>query len=260
MKTIDALTLTPKQQRFCDEYLIDMNATRAALRAGYSQNTALNGQLMEVPKIQAYLKERRAEASQKLQIDHETLLGELMKVAFANMGDYFGADGKVKNMNEVSDAAKAALWNVKVSEKDGETTLTIRMHNKMAALGKLVNILSKTPAPQPEVQYVSVDKNNLDAFDKFDDASFDEPEVEEEQDEDEDDEAAESEEDREQREKEIRLKAVRETEERLLHDHEREINALKQQMAETEEKWLKKEARAFGIPSKAYIAHIMNNR
>ena len=90
--------LTPKQQLFCDEYLIDMNATRAALRAGYSKNTALNGQLMQIPKIALYIKSRREETSRKLQIDHQMVLAELAKTAFANIGDYFGADGKLKPM------------------------------------------------------------------------------------------------------------------------------------------------------------------
>ena len=47
--------LTIKQQLFCDEYLKDMNATRAALRAGYSAETAMNGSLMRKPKIKAHL-------------------------------------------------------------------------------------------------------------------------------------------------------------------------------------------------------------
>jgi phage terminase small subunit len=50
--------LTPKQQRFCDEYLIDLNATKAALRAGYSGATALSGQLMLLPKIKHYLSDK----------------------------------------------------------------------------------------------------------------------------------------------------------------------------------------------------------
>jgi phage terminase small subunit len=175
MKTIDALTLTPKQQRFCDEYLIDMNATRAALRAGYSQNTALNGQLMEVPKIQAYLKERRAEASQKLQIDHETLLGELMKVAFANMGDYFGDDGKIKPMQEIIEEKKSAIWSLKVSEGKYGTTVQLRLHSKLAALEKIAKHIKfyEPEKKQPEQVHVYVDKEDLNENDRFEDDSVD---------------------------------------------------------------------------------------
>ena len=176
MKTIDAFTLTPKQQRFCDEYLIDMNATRAALRAGYTQATAMNGQLMEMPKIQAYLKERTTEASKKLQVSHETLLGELMKVAFANMGDYFGDDGKIKPMQDIVDDKKSAIWSLKVSEGKYGTTLQLRLHNKLAALEKIAKhikfyeVEQKQPEPQ---EAVYVDKGDLNDDDRFEDDSID---------------------------------------------------------------------------------------
>ena len=176
MKTIDAFTLTPKQQRFCDEYLIDMNATRAALRAGYTQATAMNGQLMEMPKIQAYLKGRTAEAAQKLQVSHETLLGELMKVAFANMGDYFGDDGRVKPMQDIVDDKKSAIWSLKVSEGKYGTTVQLRLLNKLAALEKIAkhikfyDVEQKKPEPQ---EAVYVDSGDLNDDDRFEDDSID---------------------------------------------------------------------------------------
>jgi len=129
--------LTPKQQLFCDEYLVDMNATRAALRAGYSKSTALNGQLMTMPKIELYLKQRTQEKAKKLQVDHEMVLAELTKIAFANMGDYFGADGKLKPMHEIADDKKAALWNMRVSEDKNGPTVHIRLNNKLTALEKI---------------------------------------------------------------------------------------------------------------------------
>ncbi|WP_295650998.1 terminase small subunit [uncultured Mucilaginibacter sp.] len=175
MKTIDAFTLTPKQQRFCDEYLIDMNATRAALRAGYTQATAMNGQLMEMPKIQAYLKKRTAEAAQKLQVSHETLLGELMKVAFANMGDYFGDDGKIKAMNDILDDKKSAIWSLKVSEGKYGTTVQLRLHNKLAALEKIAKHIKfyEVEQKKPVEEAVYVDKEDLNEDDRFEDDSID---------------------------------------------------------------------------------------
>ena len=256
--------LTPKQQRFCDEYLISMNATHAALKAGYSNSTAMSGQLMLFPKIKAYLAERTEAIQKKVQVSQEMVIAELAKVAFADMSDFFGADGKVKPMNEVSDKAKAGLWNLKISEKDGETTVTIRMHNKMAALGKLMSYFDYAPAPQPEVKYVYLDKDVMDAYDRFDDSSFNEPEEEEEEnDETEtkvDDEnnaphpeSREEIEKREAREKEIRLKVVRETELRCKREFDNEVRALKQHYDDMEEKRLKEEAKKVGVPSKLLV-------
>jgi hypothetical protein len=136
--TIDNTQLTAKQQRFCDEYLIDMNATAAALRAGYSRATALTGQLMREPNVAAYLEQRTKEVRQKLQVSHEMIAAELVKMAFANLGDYFGDDGKLKPMNEMTDDAKAALWNLKITDhKDGSSTVQLRLCSKLSAIEKL---------------------------------------------------------------------------------------------------------------------------
>src|SRR4051812_11160297 len=99
---MEKLILTPKQQRFCDEYLIDLNATKAALRAGYSSGTALNGKLMTIPKIRYYLQQRTDMAVEKAKVNHDMILSELCKVAFANMGNYFMPDGTMKPMRDLT--------------------------------------------------------------------------------------------------------------------------------------------------------------
>lgn len=60
--------MTPKQQRFCDEYLVDLNATQAAIRAGYSENTARQqgAENLAKPYIKAYIAERMAEKEDEL--------------------------------------------------------------------------------------------------------------------------------------------------------------------------------------------------
>lgn len=74
--------LTAKQQRFCDEYLIDLNATQAAIRAGYSKKTARaigNENLMK-PDIKKYIDERMAEKESKLIADQDEVLKYLTSV------------------------------------------------------------------------------------------------------------------------------------------------------------------------------------
>ena len=60
--------LTAKQQRFCDEYLTDLNATQAAIRAGYSQKTAgvIASENLKKPNIQEYIKKRMDEKEKAL--------------------------------------------------------------------------------------------------------------------------------------------------------------------------------------------------
>lgn len=74
--------MTAKQRRFCDEYLIDLNATQAAIRAGYSKKTACsigNENLMK-PEIKRYIDERMAEKDKELIADQDEVLKYLTSV------------------------------------------------------------------------------------------------------------------------------------------------------------------------------------
>lgn len=74
--------LTAKQQRFCDEYLIDLNATQAAIRAGYSKKTAAQtaARLLTNVKIQEYIENRMAEKEKELIADQDEVLKYLTSV------------------------------------------------------------------------------------------------------------------------------------------------------------------------------------
>lgn len=75
--------LTPKQERFVAEYIIDLNATQAAMRAGYSEKTAYSqGQrLLKDVEIQALLSKKIANASEKLDLSAERVLRGLFEEA-----------------------------------------------------------------------------------------------------------------------------------------------------------------------------------
>lgn len=74
--------MTAKMQRFCDEYLIDLNATQAAIRAGYSEKSAraIAAENLTKPDIQAYISERMAEKNAELIADQDEVLKYLTKV------------------------------------------------------------------------------------------------------------------------------------------------------------------------------------
>ncbi|WP_448698592.1 terminase small subunit [Mucilaginibacter sp. AW1-3] len=178
------LILTPKQQKFCDEYLIDLNATKAALRAGYSGSTALSGALMRIPKIAYYLQQRTEEVSRKAKINHEMLLTELSKIAFGNMRNYYHSDGTMKGVHELTDDEAAALWCMKITDgKDGQTSF-IRLNNKLSALEKIARHLRfyDMEEEEPEKEYVFLDSAKLDDDDTFDDELFEDEENEDDDD------------------------------------------------------------------------------
>lgn len=79
--------LTDKQKRFCEEYLIDLNAAQAAIRAGYSAKgiNKRTTRMMANEGIQQYLAELRNEQSARTRITADTVLGELVKIASADV-------------------------------------------------------------------------------------------------------------------------------------------------------------------------------
>lgn len=76
------MAMTAKMQRFCDEYLIDLNATQAAIRAGYSEKTAysIGQENLKKPEIKNYIAERMAEKEAALIADQDEVLKYLTKV------------------------------------------------------------------------------------------------------------------------------------------------------------------------------------
>lgn len=79
-----------KQQRFVEEYLIDLNATQAAIRAGYSKKTAgqIGHELLKKPETQAAIDEAMKARSERTKITADAVMTELAKLGFANMLDY----------------------------------------------------------------------------------------------------------------------------------------------------------------------------
>lgn len=76
------MALTAKQQRFCDEWLVDMNATQAAIRSGYSPKTAyaIGQENLNKPDIKAYIEKRMAEKEKELIADQDEVLKYLTSV------------------------------------------------------------------------------------------------------------------------------------------------------------------------------------
>lgn len=94
--------LNEKQMRFVNEYLLDLNATQAAIRAGYSAKTAYaQGQrLLKHVEVAAYLQGQKTARSEKTGIDAEWLLRRLAMEAEADMADLYDENGKLKPVKD----------------------------------------------------------------------------------------------------------------------------------------------------------------
>lgn len=96
------MRLTAKQQRFIDEYLIDLNATQAAIRAGYSERTARSVacETLTKPNVAAELEKRQAARSERTKIDADWVLRRLADEADADIADLYNDDGSLKAVSE----------------------------------------------------------------------------------------------------------------------------------------------------------------
>ena len=111
--------LTPKQASFCLEYLVDLNATQAAIRAGYSTKTARSQaqRLLTKDDIGSELAQLMENRSKRVEITADTVLSELLKIARADIGAAFNEDGSLKAIHEIPEEVRRAIAGVDVFEE-----------------------------------------------------------------------------------------------------------------------------------------------
>lgn len=139
------MKLTARQERFVKEYLVDLNATQAALRAGYSEKTAYSqGQrLLKHVEIQAAVQTEMEKRSKRVEITQDRVLLEYARLAFFDPRKLFDEEGAPKHITDLDEATAAALAGLDVvKEVDpdcGGVTYTkkYKLANKLGALESL---------------------------------------------------------------------------------------------------------------------------
>ena len=142
--------LTRKQKRFVDEYLTDLNATQAAIRAGYSPISARDtaSKNLTKPDISGAISKAIAERSQRTGVNQDRIILELAKIAFLNTADVID----FTNATVLEGASRddtAAIAGVKVRKAVTETAEIVehevKTHDKLRALellGKHLNMFN----------------------------------------------------------------------------------------------------------------------
>lgn len=133
------MALTEKQKKFVEEYLIDLNATQAAIRAGYSVKTAdvQSSRMLGNVKVQQAIAEKMAERSRRTGINQDRVLMELAKIAFVNADDVINAqDATTKEGASRDDLAAIQSIKVKSFGEDG-IEREIKLADKLKALEML---------------------------------------------------------------------------------------------------------------------------
>lgn len=110
--------LTPKQDRFCREYVIDLNGTQAAMRAGYSHKTANEqaARMLAKDSIRARVDQLKLKVEAKLEIKKETVLRELLRISTSDMLLLFNDDGTAKDLKDIPEHARRCIAGVEIEE------------------------------------------------------------------------------------------------------------------------------------------------
>ncbi len=130
--------LTPKQKLFADEYLIDLNATRAykaAYKSCKKDETAnVNGsKLLRNTKVSKYIEERMNERSKRTEITQDNVLKELATIAFAKVTDFVTIENGVVIVKDTKDIPKDLLPAI-ASIKEGKNGIEVSFYNKDKSL------------------------------------------------------------------------------------------------------------------------------
>ena len=135
--------LPAKKSLFIQEYLIDLNATQAALRAGYSPRTAMKQgwQLLQEPRIKKEVQAAMNERSRRTEITADRVLQELARIGFVDTRNIMKVDDKgnmvvtASDILDSDDAACISEISQTITENGG--SLKIKLHDKLGALDKI---------------------------------------------------------------------------------------------------------------------------
>ena len=127
--------MTQKQKRFIEEYLIDLNATQAAIRAGYSPHTAkdIGCENLAKPNIAAAVSQAMAERSRRTGINQDRVLQELARIGFAKITDVVDPE-TAKIRPDASDDDLACIQSIKIKPSEFGTEREVKLYDKKSAL------------------------------------------------------------------------------------------------------------------------------
>lgn len=139
--------LTDKQELFCKEYLIDLNATQAAIRAGYSEKSAseIGNENLRKPQIQERIQKLQSKRNKRLEITADRVLAEYARIGFASVKSFTnvtsGGDPFIdlSNMDEDEWAAVSEIQVDDYTDGRGEYArdvkkVKVKLHDKLKAL------------------------------------------------------------------------------------------------------------------------------
>lgn len=153
--------LTDKQRLFCAEYIVDLNATQAALRAGYCAKTVNKSGPANLVKIgiQAEITRLRANRSELTQVKANDVVLELAKIGFSNIETFAKIEDGTVKVTEFKELVRDELAAVESIGTTKGGKITIKLHSKLHALeqlGKHLGIYQKDNEQKMDITLVNI--------------------------------------------------------------------------------------------------------
>ena len=146
-------TLDLRQKRFCEEYIIDWNGTRAAIAAGYSKKTATvkASQLLTKVNIKGYILECKNKIEELAGISKLKAIKQLSRMAFADISEAYNDDGTLKPLSQMSDDLKATFEGVEtMTVGEMSEVQKLKIASKRGAIQDLAKMLGWNEAEKIE--------------------------------------------------------------------------------------------------------------
>ncbi len=151
--------LPPQRRRFVQEYLVDLNATQAAIRAGYSKKSAQeqSSRMLSNAMVSAAVEAGHDRLAELVKVRQYEIVREFKKIGFADMRDFskWGPGGvTLTKSEELTPEQAACVAEVSQTVTENGGTIKFRLHNKIDALNSLAKHLGMFPSKveQPSVQ------------------------------------------------------------------------------------------------------------
>ncbi len=112
------MSLTPKHAAFAREYTVDLNATQAAIRAGYSKASAESqgSRLLRNAKVRAEIDRLLSKRAARVEVTADEVLRELKRIALTDIRDAYAEDGHLKKMKDMPEDLARAIGGVDTDE------------------------------------------------------------------------------------------------------------------------------------------------
>lgn len=142
--------LTDKQRVFCEEYIIDFNGTKSAIRAGYEKGSAHStaSEILSYPKVQEYLAELIKARSERTEVTQDRVLVEIARLAFSDIRKAFDDNNNLLSPKDWPDEFAACVSSIKVTEEkkdrnDDSNTVTLVKEVKLWDKGKQIELAGR---------------------------------------------------------------------------------------------------------------------